>query len=375
GRRADLPRVLFWAGGFAPVGGIESFLHDAILGLRDQGVDTRLACWGPESRLLRSLNGAGVPVSRLGWRWGCRWNAPDWALLATHGAAVEEADVVVFGKLMPVGVHRRLVSAGRPRFVLVTPYRPAEMWSAGALPGDVLQSLDAIVVQAASFAEDLRALSYAGRIERIPYVPPECLAPAPLPHGPLRVGFLGRLAPQKNLGYLLEAMRILNDSQDVTLDLFGDGAEREPLLAIASRLGLASRVRFHGAISPERVPDAVDSCHVFAFSSISEGQCLAALEVLSRGRAVAATPVGAFPEMLADSRLGTVCPLNSAAALAAGIRALGQRALNTPGSVDAIQQAYRETYGRGTVISRYAALFGELAGIPGPRTAQRPVAV
>jgi glycosyltransferase involved in cell wall biosynthesis len=355
------PSILFWAGGFAPVGGIESFLNDLILGLRGRGLESRLVCWGENSSRIRDLAAAGVPVRRLGWRWGCRWNWPDWALLASAGSLVESADVVVFGKLMPPRIHRRLTRAARPRFVFVTPYRPAEMWSLNPPPPADLNALDVIVVQARSFAADLRTLGYEGRIETLPYIPPECRPLAPFPPAPLRVGFLGRLAPQKNLPYLLRAMEILNRAREATLDLFGEGSERERLTALARDLGIERRVRFHGAIPPEAVPAAVDSCHVFAFSSLGEGQCLAALEILSRGRPVIATPVGAFPEMLADSRLGALSTLDAPAEFADRIRELGKRMLSAPDAAEQVQRAYLDAYDRESVLESYAWLFAGLA--------------
>jgi glycosyltransferase involved in cell wall biosynthesis len=71
-------------------------------------------------------------------------------------------------------------------------------------------------------------------------------------------------------------------------------------------LGVANRVRFHGAIPQRAVPAAIDSCHAFAFTSTTEGQCLAALEILARGRPILASSVGALPDILSEPALGSI---------------------------------------------------------------------
>jgi glycosyltransferase involved in cell wall biosynthesis len=43
---------------------------------------------------------------------------------------------------------------------------------------------------------------------------------------------------------------------------------------------------------------------------LSEGQCLAALDVLARGKPLIATPVGALPELMQSGRFGSLIPLD-----------------------------------------------------------------
>jgi glycosyltransferase involved in cell wall biosynthesis len=359
------PRVLFWSGGFAPFGGIESFLHDAILGLHSRSFSVRLACWGPDSPLLRNIRAASVPVLRREWRWGCRWAWPDRRLARVSAQLVRNSDLVVLGKLPAPAVHRKLLAARgsgrRPRFVFVTPYRPAEMWAARPPEPDLLRSFDTIVVQAPSFVEDLATLGYSGRTEVLPYVPPDCLPPAPLPPPPLKIGFLGRLVDQKNLPYLLEVFRGVLTSRAATLDIFGDGPLHNVLLDVAATLNIAPLVRFRGFVPPARLADAIDSCHLFAFSSFTEGQCLAALEILARGRPIAATPVGAFPDILSDPRLGFLTSLTAPHEFAGTLCRLGDDLFSGAKSPASIQAAYRRRFARDSVLDSYADLFEELA--------------
>ena len=359
------PRVLFWSGGFAPFGGIESFLHDAILGLHSRAFPVRLACWGPDSPLLRSLRAASVPVLRRKWRWGCRWAWPDRRLARLSTQLVRNSDLVIFGKLPVPAVHRRLLAARGaarlPRFVFVTPYRPAEMWAARAPELELLRSFDSIVVQSPGFVDDLALLGYSGRTDVLPYVPPDCLPPAPLPAPPLKIGFLGRLVDQKNLPYLFEVFRSVLSSRAATLDIFGDGPLRDRLAELARSLGIAPLVRFRGFVPRARIAAAVDSCHLFAFASVTEGQCLAALEILARGRPIAATPVGALSDILSDPRLGSVVSLSAPHQFAGTLCRLGDDLFSGALSPAGVQAAYRRRFARDSVLDSYADLFKDLA--------------
>ena len=310
------PRVLFYSGGFAPVGGIETFLSELANCLLDRDFQPRLLCWGQNSVLMRDLRRRGVPVRRLFWRWGCRWGWPDYALLPLGLREIRLADVVVMGKVFREPVQMRLGGRRRrwegPAFVLVTPYRPSELWARGDEAARVLNSFDAIVTQSERFAKDLRDLGYNHIIEVIPYIPPAVVKPRELPpFPPFRLGFLGRLEAQKNLCYLLEAFALIRRRLPVELHLFGDGSEESSLRNMAATIGVAEHVYLHGRVSREGVAKAVDECHLFVFSSFSEGQCLAALEILARGRTIVATPVGVFPELLCDRMFGRLAPLGN----------------------------------------------------------------
>jgi glycosyltransferase involved in cell wall biosynthesis len=231
------------------------------------------------------------------------------------------------------------------------------MWAERPPSAETLNSFDVIVTQAEYFADDLRRFGYQGRIQILPYLPPECRPAVPLPPAsPLRIGFLGRLAAQKNLPYLLEAFALLRLRTDAQLHLFGDGPERENLARIASALGIAEHVRFHGLVEPGRVARAVDTCHLFAFGSTTEGQCLAALEILARGRPVVATPVGAFPDFLTGGQLGALSPLGDPAGFATALSGIARRLREGDLTPEGIQNSYKQRFPRGQIIDEYARL-------------------
>lgn len=68
---------------------------------------------------------------------------------------------------------------------------------------------------------------------------------------PLRLLFVGRLAAQKRVDLLLRAMRRMRHS--ATLDIVGDGSEKQALETLARALGINGRVRFHGEVRDHQV--------------------------------------------------------------------------------------------------------------------------
>jgi len=169
---------------------------------------------------------------------------------------------------------------------------------------------------------------------------------------------LGRLVPDKNLKYLIVSFsKLCEMGVDAQLHIFGEGSDRQMLQSLTNEMNLAAHIQFHGNQDRAAISSAIDSCHLFAFSSITEGQCLSALEILARGRRVVGTPVGAFPEFLSGI-LGSLAPLDDPSAFAAALRTTAKPVLEgdiTPGD---IQLAYQGRFPRQRVIEGYLQAFG-----------------
>jgi len=151
--------------------------------------------------------------------------------------------------------------------------------------------------------------------------PEEYDAPArgPLPRGPLHLVAVGRLAPMKGFGVLLEAMAELPDAR---LTLVGDGPERAALEATAARHGVAARVRFAGALGAPGVTALLGEADVFCLPSFAEGVPVVLMEAMAARVPVVATAVNGIPELVADGRTGLLVAPGRAAPLVAAVRAL-----------------------------------------------------
>lgn len=104
------------------------------------------------------------------------------------------------------------------------------------------------------------------------------LALHPIQKAPRVIGAFGRLEPQKGFDTLIAAMRAC-PRQDLELRLFGDGGEREALVALAAG---DPRIRFMGHVSdPARAMGEVEAV---AMPSRWEAYGLVALEARAAGR-------------------------------------------------------------------------------------------
>ena len=131
-----------------------------------------------------------------------------------------------------------------------------------------------------------------------------------LSKGRLRVGFVGRVVPIKDLVTFIRAC-------DIALDEVDAGraghrpAEEDPGYAarcrqLVSRLGRSDQILFVGPMPPAKIYGDLD---VVVLTSFSEGQPLVILEAYAWGVPVMATDVGACREMIEgrseeDRRLG-----------------------------------------------------------------------
>lgn len=138
------------------------------------------------------------------------------------------------------------------------------------------------------------------------------------PHAGSVIGSVARLAPQKGLDTLLDALPLVRGARpEARLVLAGDGELRGELERRAATLGLGEAVTFTGHV--DDVPAVLAGLDVFAFPSRFEGLCLAVIEAQAAGVPVVATPVGGIRETVIDGETGLLVPVDDAPALAQAV--------------------------------------------------------
>jgi glycosyltransferase involved in cell wall biosynthesis len=134
------------------------------------------------------------------------------------------------------------------------------------------------------------------------------------------IGYVGRLAPEKNVAELVEALalvRRLRPELDAQLLLVGDGAQRAGLLRRAAELGVGERVVSTGFVPEADLPAAYLACDVFANAGTAELQSLVVLEAMASGRPVLGVDACALPHLVRDGENGFLFPHARPDALAA----------------------------------------------------------
>ncbi len=136
---------------------------------------------------------------------------------------------------------------------------------------------------------------------------------------PFRFVAIGRLIPRKAHQDLLEAIALLERS-DVHLDLIGDGPLSKRLQETAVRLGIASRVTFHGAVTEERKWELLGAADAFVSSSLTEGFGIVFLEAMYQGLPIVATDNGGQTDFLLSGEHAILVPPKAPAQLSAALR-------------------------------------------------------
>lgn len=145
--------------------------------------------------------------------------------------------------------------------------------------------------------------------------------PRQRPGGVPRLLFAGRLAPEKGVAWLLRAFA--RAGPNIWLDVAGIGDEEARLKALASELGIADRVTFHGWVDEAGIAELMARACAVVFPSVwHEPFGLIAPEAMARGVPVIGSAVGGIPETIRDGHNGLLVRPNDEAALAAAINRL-----------------------------------------------------
>jgi glycosyltransferase involved in cell wall biosynthesis len=142
--------------------------------------------------------------------------------------------------------------------------------------------------------------------------------PAPWADGPVTFVAIGSVIRQKGFDVLVEAAALAKAPWEV--EVVGEGAHRESLQARADQLGVG--VRFSGHCTD--VTSAIARSTALVAPSRWESSSYVALEAMQEGRAVVASEIDAFPEIVADGETGLLVPPEDPAALAGALDRLAR---------------------------------------------------
>lgn len=122
--------------------------------------------------------------------------------------------------------------------------------------------------------------------------------------------FVGRVAHEKNIGFLIEAMATaLIRQPELLLMIAGDGPALPALQRQVANSGLGQSVCFIGYLDRERdLPDCYAAADVFAFASRTETQGLVLLEAMAAGLPVYALAEMGTRDILEPQRGGVIAP-------------------------------------------------------------------
>ncbi len=114
------------------------------------------------------------------------------------------------------------------------------------------------------------------------------------------IGYVGRLAPEKNLGYLAAAAaRLLKTHGESRFLVVGEGPSKEEIRS-AFEAGPAERLVMAGSLGGRELSDAYAAMDLFVFSSESETQGMVVAEAMAAEKPVVALDAPGVREMIDD---------------------------------------------------------------------------
>jgi len=133
-------------------------------------------------------------------------------------------------------------------------------------------------------------------------------------------GYVGRLAREKNLEFLLEALIQHLRTAPTHVVIAGTGPMEDVLREKAAHAGIAKRVHFTGVLRRTGLADAYHAMDAFVFASKSETQGLVLCEALAAGVPVVALDAPGVREVVRDFKHGRLVKRESSVEFCAALR-------------------------------------------------------
>lgn len=173
--------------------------------------------------------------------------------------------------------------------------------------------------------------------------------------------YMGRVAPEKNLEFLLQAFAgVARAIPNVHLLILGAGQKEydEKLRALPGALGIESRVRFTGMIPYAQLPAYLAMCDIFATASVTEVHPFSVIEAMAAGLPVVGIDSPGVGDSISDGASGLLS-IHDLAAYTAKLTILSlDRALQKQMGLAALEASEQFSIERTTqlMLGHYARL-------------------
>lgn len=158
------------------------------------------------------------------------------------------------------------------------------------------EAVNLVVSPSAGMEKKLRELDVVSRIEIVPngvelerFIQAEPLLRANygFSEDDILLIYTGRLGPEKNLEFLLQAFAGVRQAvENARLLLVGSGSNKRELQALAKELQISASTHFIGQIPYEDMPGYLAMCDAFVTASVTEVHPLSVIEAMGAGLAV-----------------------------------------------------------------------------------------
>ena len=180
---------------------------------------------------------------------------------------------------------------------------------------------------------------------------------------PVRFGFAGRLEYLKGPLQLVEAFRLVHQTQpNIELRIAGEGSQRPELVEALRRHDLESKCHFTGVY--QNVADRNRFMHdidVFVLPSLTEGTPNAIIEAMAHQKPIVATRVGGIPDLVSDEA-GVLVPPSDVEALTGALVKLAADAETRQAMGVAARKRYEKLFTPQAVLPLLVDFYEDAAG-------------
>ncbi len=175
---------------------------------------------------------------------------------------------------------------------------------------------------------------------------------------PFRFIAVGRLSFEKNYFFILSAFqRLLERFPNATLDIVGDGVQREEITARVAAMGLDKHILIRGF--QHNVPARLRAADAFVMASRFEGMPNAVMEAMAAGTPIVATAVGGVPDLVEHGVHGRIVPAEDPGQFADALHAVIAEPARSRDMARMAWSRIRE-FDFAQVIPKYEALYASL---------------
>jgi glycosyltransferase involved in cell wall biosynthesis len=192
----------------------------------------------------------------------------------------------------------------------------------------------------------------------------------------LRLVYLGRIHDMdKGVMWLSPILReITNQSVPFMLDLVGSGPDLAELQKRFESLGLSRRIKVHGQLTPNKIPQILAHADIFLMPSRFEGFGLTLVEAMAAGCVPIATHLQGITDMIVEDGVsGFLCPMGDTGAFAQKIIDLYNDRTRLARMAEAAQDRVRDKFSLERMVADYDALFTQALSEPPVAYVPRPL--
>lgn len=173
-----------------------------------------------------------------------------------------------------------------------------------------------------------------------------------------QIVFVGRLAEQKGVDVLIEALAGLDEH----LLVLGDGSQREELETLARDLSVDAE--FVGQVPPEEVREFLSHGKLFVLPAVrGEGLPNAVLEAMAVGLPVIVTDVAGVPDVVENDITGYVVPPGDSQALRERIKELSNDSSKRSRMGERAQEYVENHHSWERIVAHLDPVYNRIAGV------------